>query len=151
MKRNLMLIVSLFTLFLPLNIVTSAQVKRPFHNGSVWVVAVIKMKPGMENAYKNYIAADWKKEQEALKKDGQIISYMVIETEAHGTNDWNMLLMTEYKDLATYEANLTKADNLVQTVIGNDAQQMQGYRDRLQIREVQDVRLSRQIILEPKP
>jgi len=151
MKRNLMLIVSLFTLILTLNIVTSAQVKRPFHNGSVWVVAVITMKPGMENAYKNYIASDWKKEQEALKKDGQIISYMVIETEAHGTNDWNMLLMTEYKDLATYEANLTKADNLVQTVIGNDAQQMQGYRDRLQIREVQDVRLSRQIILEPKP
>jgi len=151
MKRNLILVSSIFVLMLTLSIATSAQVKRPFHNGTVWVVAVIQVKPGMENAYKNYLAGDWKKGQEALKKDGQIISYCVIETEAHGTNDWNMLLMTEYKDLATYEANLTKADNLSQIVTGNDAKQMQGYRDRLQIREVQDVRLSRQIILEPKP
>ena len=34
------------------------------------------------------------------------------------------------------EANETKADNLAQTVIGSDEKQMQGYRDRLQIREV---------------
>ena len=150
MKRNLILVFSLFVLMLTLSIVTSAQVNRPYHNGSVWVVGVISMKPGMDGAYKNYIATDWKKEQEALKKDGQIISYMVIQTESHSATDWNMLLLTEYKDLATYEANLGKADNLAQTVIGNDEKQMQGYRDRLLIREVLGNRIARQIILEPK-
>jgi len=150
MKRNLTVICSLFVLMFSLSIATSAQVDRPFHSGSVWVIGVIQIKPGMQNAYKAYIATEWKKQQEALKKDGQILSYMVIETEAHSVNDWNMLLMTEYKDLATYEANQTKADNLAQTVVGNDAKQMQGYRDRLQIREVVGVRLSRQIVLEPK-
>jgi len=137
-------------MMLTLSIVTSAQVKRPFHNGSVWTIGYIVMKPGMDTAYLNYIATDWKKEQEALKKDGQIISYMVIQTEWHSPNDFNLMLMTEYKDLATMEANEAKADNLLQTVNGNDAQQMQGYRDRLQIREVVASRLGRQIILEPK-
>ncbi|MGH9949593.1 MAG: hypothetical protein ACRD6X_20665, partial [Pyrinomonadaceae bacterium] len=105
---------------------------------------------GMDTAYLNYVAGDWKREQEALKKDGQILSYKVITTEAHGSGDWNIMLMTEYKDLATMEANESKADNLLQTVIGNDEKQMQGYRDRLNIREVREVRLAREIILEPK-
>lgn len=108
------------------------------------------MKPGMDGAYKNYLATDWKKQQEALKKEGIILSYMAIQTESHSTTDWNMLLMTEYKDLASYEATLAKADNLAQTVIGNDEKQMQGYRDRLLIREVLGNRLARQIVLEPK-
>lgn len=150
MKRNLILACSLFALMLTFSIAASAQVDRPYHNGSVWVIGVIQMKPGMENAYKNYIATDWKRSQEAMKKEGIILSYMVIQTEAHSANDWNMLLLTEYKDLATFEANQSRADNLAQTVVGNDAAQMKGYRDRLQIREVLGNRLARQIILEPK-
>ena len=69
---------------------------------------------------------------------------------SHSATDWNMLLLTEYKDLAAYESSLAKTDNLTQTVIGDDAKQMQGYRDRSQIREVLGNRLARQIILEPK-
>ena len=104
----------------------------------------------MDTAYLNYVAGDWKREQEALKKDGQIISYKVLTTEAHGASDWNIMLMSEYKDLATMEANEAKADNLAQTVIGNDEKQMQGYRERLEIREVLDTRLAREIALEPR-
>ena len=150
MKRNRMLVSSLIVLLLMVSVVVVAQVNRPFRSGSVWSVSFIRMKPGMETAYLNYIASEWKREQEAFKKDGQILSYKVITTEAHGSNDWNIMLMTEYKDLATMEANETKADNLAQAVSGNDEKQMQGYRDRLQIREVLDVRTAREIVLEPR-
>jgi len=151
MKRNRILISSLIVLVLTVGVVVVAQVNRPFRNGSVWNISFIRMKPGMEIAYQNYVASEWKREQEALKKDGQILSYKVITTEAHGSNDWNIMLMTEYKDLATMEANETKADNLAQTVIGSDEKQMQGYRDRLQIREVLEIRIAREQVLEPKP
>ena len=104
----------------------------------------------MDAAYLNYVAGEWKREQDALKKDGQILSYKVLTTEAHGASDWNIMLMSEYKDLATMEANEAKADNLAQTVIGNDEKQMQGYRERLEIREVLDTRLAREIVLEPR-
>lgn len=150
MKRNRKLIGLLIVLILTVSVAVVAQVHRPFHNGSVWSISFIKMKPGMETAYLNFVAGDWKREQEALKKDGQIISYKVITTEAHGSNDWNIMLMSEYKDLATMEANESKADNLAQTVIGNDDEQIKGYRERLQIREVLDVRTAREIVLEPR-
>ncbi len=149
-NRNRILISSLIVLLLTLSIVVVAQVSRPFRNGTVWSIGFIQMKPGMETAYLNYVAGDWKREQEALKKDGQIISYKVLTTESHGSDDWNIMLMTEYKNMATMEANETKADNLLQTVIGTDEKQMQGYRDRLQIREVLENRLAREIVLEPR-
>ena len=127
-----------------------AQVNRPYHNGSVWTVAFIRIKPGMDTAYMNYLAGSWKTEQEAQKKDGNILSYKVLSVEGHNPGDFNLMLMTEYKNLATMEANEDKADAVAQKVIGTDAVQMQGYKDRLEIREVMGDRLAREIILEPK-
>ena len=130
--------------------VVTAQVARPYRNGSVWDVAFIRVKPGMNQAYLSYLAGDWKKEQEALKSAGLILSYKVLQTEPHNPGDFTLMLMTEYKDLATMEANESKADAMVQKVIGDDQKQMQGYRERLEIREVLGSRLAREIILQPR-
>ena len=127
-----------------------AQVKRPYHDGSVWNISFIRIKPGMDTAYMNYVATDWKKEQEASKKAGIILSYKVISSEPHNAGDFNLMLMTEYKDLASMEANGDKQDNLAQTVVGDDQKQIEGYKQRLEIREVLGNRLSREVILEPK-
>lgn len=66
----------------------------------------------------------------------KIPSDKVLVTEARGGTDWNLLLLTEYKDLATMEANEAKADALAQRLIGDDQKQRQGYKERLEIREV---------------
>jgi hypothetical protein len=129
--------------------VYAQMVRRPFHNGSVWNITYVRMKPGMETAYLNYVANDWKRQQEAAKADGLILSYKVIATEEHGPTDYNLMLMVEFKDLATLEANERKADALAQRVIGNDEKQMQGYRERLEIREIIGERLAREIVLSP--
>lgn len=127
-----------------------AQVSRPYRNGSVWDVAFIRMKPGMESAYLDYIATDWKRNQEEMKKAGLIVSYKVLTTEPHNPGDFNILLMTEYKDLASMEASEDKSDALLQRVVGNDDKQRQGYKERLEIREVMGNRLAREIVLEPR-
>jgi hypothetical protein len=127
-----------------------AQIARPYHDGSVWSIAFIRVKAGMDTAYLNYLASDWKKEQEALKAEGLILSYKVISVEAHTPAEWNLMLMTEYKSLAAREAGSEKSDALGQKLFGTDQKIMQGYRDRLEIREVLGDRLGREIILEPK-
>jgi hypothetical protein len=48
------------------------------------------------------------------------------------------------------EANEDKGDALAQKTVGNDEKQMQGYKDRSEIREVMGDRLAREIVLEPK-
>ena len=128
-----------------------AQVKRPYRDGTVWNVTFVRMKPGMNTAYLNYLASDWKRNQEAAKKEGLIVSYKVLSTEAHDPNDWNLILMTEVKDLTTLEATQDKADALTQKMVGDDQKQMQGYKDRSEIREIMGIRQAREIVLEPKP
>lgn len=141
---------SLVLALLVIGVSVYAQVNRPYHNGSVWNIAFIRIKPGMDTAYLNYIAGQWKAEQEAQKKDGNILSYRVLSVEAHTPGEWNLMLMTEYKSLAAMEANEDKSDAVAQRVVGNDEKQMQGYRERSEIREVMGARLARELILEPK-
>jgi len=81
---------------------------RPYRNASVWNISFIHTHAGMDNAYLTYLTTDWKREQEAARQDGMILSYKVLTTEAHNTADWNVMLMVEYKDLATMEANQAK-------------------------------------------
>lgn len=151
MKKRRTVIGSLVGLALILiGISVFAQVNRPYRNGSVWTISFIRMKPGMETAYLNYLAGQWKANQEAAKKEGLIMSYRVLGAEGHTPGEWNLMLMTEYKDLATMEANEDKADALAQRVVGNDEKQMQGYKERAEIREVMGQRLAREIVLEPK-
>src|SRR5499433_2258649 len=127
-----------------------AQVNRPYRNGSVWNIAFIRVKPGMDTAYLNYLAGMWKTEQEAQKKEGLTLSYKVLAVEGHTPGEFNLMLMTEYKDLASMEAGEDKSEALAQRVVGNDEKQMQGYKDRAEIREVMGNRLAREIVLEPK-
>jgi hypothetical protein len=150
MKLKRTVIGSVVLLMLIVGISVYSQVNRPYRNASVWNIAFIRIKPGMDTAYMNYLAGPWKANQEAAKKEGLILSYKVISTEGHTPADWNVMLMTEYKDLASMEANEDKADALAQKVVGNDEKQMQGYKDRSEIREVIGDRLAREIVLEPK-
>ena len=150
MKKRNVLIGTILTALLIAGVTAYAQVNRPYHPGSVWNIAFIRMKPGMDTAYLNYVAGAWKAEQEAQKKDGNILSYRVLSAEAHTPGEWNLMLMTEYKSLAAMEASEDKADAVAQRVIGDDEKQRQGYRERLEIREVMGQRLAREIVLEPK-
>lgn len=150
MKNKRTLVGPFVVLLLLLGVTVFAQVSRPYRNGTVWDIGFIRMKPGMESAYLNYVATDWKRNQEELKKAGLIVSYKVLTTEPHNPGDFNIMLMTEYKDLATMEANEAKEDALNQQVVGNDEKQRQGYRERLEIREVMGGRLAREIVLEPR-
>jgi len=150
MKKRNVLVASLAIALLIAGVSVYAQVKRPYHNGTVWNISFIRIKPGMDSAYMNYLASSWKAEQEAQKKDGNIVSYKVMSVEGHTTGEFNLMLMSEYKSLAAMEASEDKADAVTQKVVGNDETQMKGYNDRLAIREIIGDRLAREVILEPK-
>ena len=153
-KRFLLALAALVLLVVTASVVaqmsTSAASARPYSNGSAWQISFIRMKPGMDSAYLTYVATDWKRQQEALHQEGLVQSYRVIQTEAHSSTDWNLMLMTEYKDLASLEAGEQRADAVNQRVIGNDEAQRQGYRNRSEMREVMGTRLAREIRLVPR-
>ena len=150
MKTKRTIAISFAAILLIVGVSVYAQVNRPYHNGTVWNINFIRIKPGMDTAYLSYIAGSWKAEQEAQKKDGNIVSYKVMSVEGHTPGEFNLMLMVEYKNLATMEANEDKSEAVAQKVVGDDNKQMLGYKERSEIREIVGDRLAREIILEPK-
>ena len=151
--KNMMRVVAVlaFTAMLLPSLSLAQMPVRPFHDGPVWDIAFIKAKPGLGLKYMEWLASDWKAEHEALKKAGLILDYKVIAAEAHGPNDFDIMLMTEYKDLATMEANQDKAEAVAnQALSSNDQKMIAGYQERASWREIIGDRLAREIILEPK-
>jgi len=129
----------------------AAPPARSFHDGPVWTITFVRTKPGFGLKYMEYLATEWKKEQDALKTAGLILGYKVIGTESHSPDDWDLMLMTEFKDLATLEANEDKiATVAMQALDLNDQKMVQGYQERATWREITGDRLAREIILEPK-
>ena len=149
LTRSVLGVILAISLLCPL-MALAQQAAKPYHDGPVWDIAFIKAKAGMEDRYLRYLADDWKREQEAMKKAGYVLDYKVIATEAHGTQDFNVILMTEFKDLATMEANAEKAEALGQQLFGGQPKVESGYQDRASYREVIAGRLGREIILAPK-
>lgn len=128
----------------------NAADKKPFHNGPVWVLEFVRTKPGMQSAYLEWVATAFKAEVDAIKAAGLILSYKVLTTEAHGSNDWNLILMTEVKSLVALEELDKKIDSVLKNVAGDDAKQRQGYKDREVLREPMGERVAREIILSPE-
>ena len=130
---------------------TATPPVRPFHDGPVWTITFVHTKPGLSLKYMEFLAAEWKKEQDALRKAGLILDYKVIGTESHSPNDWDLMLMTEYKDLATLEANEDKMEAVAMQALDlNDQKMLQGYQERSSWRDIIGERLAREVILEPK-
>jgi hypothetical protein len=121
---------------------------RDWNDGPVINVASIRTIDGHFDDYMHYLATAWKREQEAAIKAGIILSYHVIVVEAHGPNDPNILLVTEYKNWAALDGLGGKWDALQPGVFGSVEQSNQGVADRAKIRTVLGSRTEQEALLK---
>ena len=123
------------------------QVHKYFTPGTVWTVTMIRIMPGMDQMYMQYLDGQLKKSEDAQVKAGLEKSYKILRTMDDG-GEWNLLILREYPSLAAMEANEEKADALNQQSIGTDEAQMQGYQDRSKYREVVGTKYAREVVLK---
>ena len=123
------------------------QVHKFFTPGAVWTVTMIKMSPGMDQVYMEYLDGQFKKGEEAQIKAGLQKSYKILRTMDDG-GAWNLLILREYTSLASLEANVEKADAVLQQTDGTDQAQMKGYEDRSKYREVVGTKYARELVLK---
>jgi hypothetical protein len=105
------------------------QVHKYFSPGTIWTVTMIQMAPGMDQMYLQYLDTSFKKSEDAQVKAGFQKSYKILRT-LDDSGTWNLLILREYASLAAVEANVEKADALLQQSDGTDEAQMKGYVDR---------------------
>lgn len=128
-------------------VTVAGQVHKYYSPGTVWTVTMIKIAPGMDQMYLEYLDGQFKKGEDAQVKAGFEKSYKVLRAMDDG-GAWNMLILREYASLASLEANEEKADTVAQQTQGTDQAQMQGYQDRSKYREVVGTKYVRELILK---
>jgi len=147
MKVSKRLTLVLIAAVLLLAITASGQVYKYFSPGTVWTVTTIRIKAGMDQAYLSYLDTQFKQESDAQVKAGYMKSYKILRTMDDDDMSWNLLILREYKSLASMEADTEKSDELSRQIAGNDQVQMKGYEDRSKIREVLSTKTARELML----
>jgi hypothetical protein len=109
---------------------------KPYMPGTVWSLSFIKVKPGMFDIYMKDLVASRKKLMEAAKKEGLIVSERMLAGNSNGRDDWDLVLMVEYKNWAAFDGLEEKFDALSRKVVGSDEQQVQMMVKRTEVREI---------------
>jgi hypothetical protein len=139
---------SVVSVLLLLAVSVYGQVHKYFTPGSVWGVTTIRIHPGMDQAYLEYLDTQLKKESDISIKNGFMKSYKILRGQDDDSG-WNMLILREYDSFASLEKNEEKADEVLRQATGIDDQKgMQGYMDRSKIRDVMGTKFMREVILK---
>lgn len=120
----------------------------PYTEGSVWDITLVKTKPGMSDDYLRGLGQTLKGAMEEQKKQGIIMDYKVLLGDASGRDDFNILIMVEYKNMAAFDGLREKTDPIMAKVIGNQDTQRQMAVKRLDIREILGTKTMREVTLK---
>ena len=66
--------------------------------GTVWTFSNIQIEPGQFENYMDFLATTWKKSNEFGKKEGNVISYHVLQVNNPRRNEPDLILAIEAKD-----------------------------------------------------
>lgn len=144
MKSKILLLV----VFLTISFGTkSFAQERTYKDGTVWEMEFIKINPGQEETYINSLKTSWKAIYDEALKQGLILSYKILAGSASNPNDWNLILMAEYKNLASMEGNEDKWD-AIQAKLLPSAELKKLVESRVAIRTIYGDKLMREVVFK---
>ncbi len=125
-----------------------AQSDAPYTEGPVWGITMVKTKPGMGDDYLKTLAKIYKSTNDEMKKQGLIMDYKVLLGNDANPQDFDILLMVEYKNMAAFDGLREKADPIADKILGSEEVQRQGAIKRMEIREIMGNKLMREVTLK---
>jgi hypothetical protein len=120
----------------------------PYTAGSGWVLTMVRTKRGMGDDYLKLLAKNYKLNMEEQKKQNLIVSYKILQGEASTRDDFDLLLMVEYKNMAAFDGQREKIDPIDQKITGGEEQQRQGATKRAEVRDILGDKTMREITLK---
>ena len=122
--------------------------EKPYTQGSVWSITMIRVKPGMFDVYMRDILPLRKKLDEEAKKQGLILSDHVLSGTATGKDDFDVITLTEYKNWAAFDGLDAKYEAIMSKVVGSEEKQMQLMTQRADARTIVGEKLMQELIIK---
>ena len=121
--------------------------EKPYKEGSVWTVTFVKVKPGLMDNYLRDLGANRKKLMEQAKKDGLILSERILSGDATGREDYDLILMVEFKNWGAFDGLSDKFRALAEKMVGSEDKQTQMMIKRTEVREILGTKTMQEIYL----
>ena len=109
---------------------------KPYTEGTVWQVTMIRVKPGMFDVYMRELLPLRIKINEEAKKQGLLVSSHILSGDSMGRDDWDVMILTEYKNWAAFDGMSAKYDAIAAKIIGPEDKQVQLMTKRGDVREI---------------
>jgi hypothetical protein len=127
---------------------TTAGSTAPYTEGTVWEMTMVKTKPGMSDDYLKNLAKAYRATSDEAKKQGIIMDYKILIGDGANRDDFDILLMVQYKNMAALDELREKTDPIAAKLIGGEDQIRQGAVKRMEIREILGTKTMREITLK---
>src|SRR5438094_6821484 len=125
---------------------TAVAQDKPWSEGTVWSVSMIRVKAGMFDVYMREVLPLRKKINEEAKKQGLLLSSRILSGNANGRDDWDVMFLDEYKNWAAFDGITAKYDAIAKNVIGTEEKQVQLMTKRTEVREIMGDKLMQEIV-----
>jgi hypothetical protein len=120
----------------------------PYTEGPVWTITMVRSKAGMTDDYLKNLAGAFKRTSDEMKKEGIILDYKILLGDASNPQDYDILLMTEFKNMAEFDNLRAKTDAIERKLIGTETQMREGSVKRAELREILGDKMMREITLK---
>ena len=120
----------------------------PYTEGAVWVLTMIKTKAGLSDDYLKSISQTVKPVYEEEKKQKIILDYKILKGDATTPQDFSILIMVQYPNMAALDSLRDKMDPIIEKVMGPEDQRRATAVKRLDIREILGTKTMREITLK---
>ena len=120
----------------------------PYADGPVWTFTFIRVKPGMLNTYLRDIAPQRKALVDEAKTQGLILSSRILYGDSMGKDDWDLVILTEYKNWAAFDGLSEKFNTLLNKVIGSEQARIQWTTKRTEVRDIIGSKTMQELILK---
>ena len=120
----------------------------PYTEGSVWDITLVKTKSGMSDDYLRGLGQTLKGVLEEEKKQNMIMDYKILIGDASSRDDFDVLIMVEFKNMAALDGLREKTDPIVSKVVGGQDAQRQMAVKRLDVREILGTKTMREVTLK---
>jgi hypothetical protein len=126
----------------------AAAQEKPWTEGTVWSISMIRVKPGMFDVYMREVLPMRKKINEEAKKQGLLVSSHVFSGNANGRDDFDVMFLDEYKNWAAFDGMTAKYYAIMRNVVGPEDKQVQVMTKRTEVREILGDKVMQEMVIK---
>ena len=123
-----------------------------YDKGTVWQLTMVKLKANMGDDYLKGLSKTWKASMDMMVKENMIKSYKILSGAAANDDDFDLLLMVEFENMASLDPNTDrdkKMDEIEKKIKAGMGDEYKNTISNYQnIREISGSKLMREIYLK---